>query len=83
MIFDVVNTLVVIETIKGKINSITIDSPTFVVLSNFFKFFIILGFKLFICFYGVKIILFLILCKFILIYFYYFDIFIKNYIFII
>ena len=48
--FDVVNTLVVIDTSKGKINTITIDKPTFVVLSNFLNVFIILGFKLFINF---------------------------------
>ena len=46
--FDVVNTLVVIDTSKGKINTIAIDNPTFVVLSNFLNVFIILGFKLFI-----------------------------------
>ena len=57
--FEVVNTLVVIEISKGKINTITIDKPTFVVLSNFLNVFIILGFKLFINFYGVKIIFFL------------------------
>ena len=67
--FEVVNTFVVIEISKGKINTITIDKPTFVVLSNFLNVFIILGFKLFINFYGVKIIVILILCKFILIYF--------------
>ena len=48
--FDVVNTLVVIEINKGKINTIAIDKPAFVVLSNFLMFFIILGFKLFINF---------------------------------
>ena len=57
--FEVVNTLVVIETSKGKINTIAIDNPTFVVLSNFLNVFIILCFKLFINFYGVKIIFFL------------------------
>ena len=39
--FDVVNTFEVIDTSKGKINTITTDNPTFVVLSIFFKFFII------------------------------------------
>ena len=63
--FEVVNTLVVIEISKGKINTITIDNPNFVVLSNFLNVFIILGFKLFINFYGVKIILILLLCNFI------------------
>ena len=69
MIFDVVSTFVVIDISKGKINTIAIDKPTFVVLSNFLNVFIIYNFNLFICFYGVKIILILILCKFILIYF--------------
>jgi len=46
MMFEVVNTLVVIDTSKGKINTIAIDNPTFVVLSNFLNVFIILGFKL-------------------------------------
>ena len=46
--FEVVNTFVVIEISKGKINTIAINNPTFVVLSNFFNVFIILGFKLFI-----------------------------------
>jgi len=41
MMFDVVNTFEVIDTSKGKINTIAIDNPTFVVLSNFLKFFII------------------------------------------
>jgi hypothetical protein len=41
MMFDVVNTFEVIDTSKGKINTIAIDNPAFVVLSNFFKFFII------------------------------------------
>ena len=45
--FEVVNTFVVIETIKGKIKRIAIDNPTFVVLSNFLMFFIISNFKLF------------------------------------
>ena len=67
MIFDVVNTLVVIDTSKGKINTITIDNPTFVVLSNFLNVLIIFCFKLFINFYGVKVILILLLCNFILI----------------
>jgi len=42
--FEVVITFEVIDTSKGKINSIAIDSPTFVVLSNFLMFFIILSF---------------------------------------
>ena len=46
MIFDVVSTFDVIDTSKGKIKSIAIDNPTFVVLSNFLNVFIILGFKL-------------------------------------
>ena len=50
MIFDVVSTLVVIDTSKGKIKTIAMDNPTFVVLSNFLNVFIILGFKLFINF---------------------------------
>ena len=41
MIFDVVNTLLVIDISKGKINTIAIDNPTFVVLSNFLNVFII------------------------------------------
>tara|TARA_R110000751_G_scaffold207596_1_gene311445 strand:+ start:624 stop:758 length:135 start_codon:yes stop_codon:yes gene_type:complete len=41
MMFDVVNTFEVIDTSKGKINTIAIDNPTFVVLSNFLMFFII------------------------------------------
>jgi len=44
--FEVVNTLVVIEISKGKIKTIAIDKPTFVVLSNFLNVFIILSFKL-------------------------------------
>jgi len=41
--FDVVNTFVVIDTIKGKINIITIDNPIkFVVPNLFFKFFMFL-----------------------------------------
>ena len=63
--FEVVNTFVVIEISKGKINTITIDKPTFVVLSNFLIVFIILYFKLFINFYGVKIIVILLLRNFI------------------
>ena len=48
MMFEVVNTLVVIEISKGKINTIAIDNPTFVVLSNFLNVFIIYWvFKLF------------------------------------
>ena len=39
--FDVVNTFEVIDTSKGKINTIAIDNPTFVVLSNFLNAFII------------------------------------------
>ena len=39
--FDVVNTFEVIDTSKGKINTIATDNPTFVVLSNFLMFFII------------------------------------------
>ena len=39
--FDVVNTFEVIDTSKGKINTIAIDNPTFVVVSIFLKFFII------------------------------------------
>ena len=65
MMFDVVSTLVVIEISKGKINTIAIDNPNFVVLSNFLNVFIILGFKLFINFYGVKIIVILLLRNFI------------------
>ena len=42
--FDVVSTLVVIDISKGKINTIAIDNPTFVVLSNFLNAFIILIF---------------------------------------
>ena len=41
MIFDVVNTLPVIDISKGKINTIAIDNPIFVVLSNFLNVFII------------------------------------------
>jgi len=41
MMFCVVNTFVVIDTSKGKINTIAIDKPTFVVLSNFLNVFII------------------------------------------
>jgi len=47
MIFDVVSTLLVIDISKGKIKSIAIDKPTFVVLSNFLMFFIIFDFYLF------------------------------------
>ena len=43
--FEVVNTLVVIEISKGKINTITIDNPSFVVLSNFLNVFIIYNFS--------------------------------------
>ena len=43
--FDVVSTLVVIDTSKGKIKSIAIDKPTFVVLSNFLMFFIFFSFS--------------------------------------
>ena len=58
--FDVVNTLLVIDTSKGKINIIAIVSPIkFVVPNLFFKFLIIFDFYLFINFYGVKIIFFL------------------------
>tara|TARA_B110000027_G_scaffold8996_1_gene7994 strand:- start:251 stop:403 length:153 start_codon:yes stop_codon:yes gene_type:complete len=39
--FDVVNTFEVIDISKGKINTIAIDNPTFVVLSNFLNVFII------------------------------------------
>jgi len=39
--FDVVSTLVVIDTSKGKIKNIAIVSPAFVVLSNFLNAFII------------------------------------------
>jgi len=67
--FEVVNTLVVIDISKGKINTIAIDNPTFVVLSKFLNVFIIFDFYLFINFYGVKIILFLILPNFFYIYF--------------
>ena len=42
--FEVVNTLVVIDISKGKINTIAIDNPIFVVLSKFLNVFIILGF---------------------------------------
>ena len=63
--FDVVNTLPVIDMSKGKINTITIDNPTFVVLSNFLIVFIILCFKLFINFYDVKVTVILLLCNFI------------------
>jgi len=42
MIFEVVNTFEVIDISKGKINTIAIDNPIFVVLSNFFKFFMFL-----------------------------------------
>ena len=59
MIFDVVNTFEVIDTSKGKINTIAIDNPIFVVLSNFLNVFIILSFYLFVNFYGVNIILIL------------------------
>ena len=38
--FEVVSTLVVIEISKGKINTIAIDNPNFVVLSNFLNAFI-------------------------------------------
>ena len=48
--FDVVNTLDVIEISKGKINNIATDNPTFVVLSNFFKFFIISNFSVIVCY---------------------------------
>ena len=48
MMFEVVSTLVVIDTSKGKINTIAIDNPNFVVLSNFLNAFIILGFKVFV-----------------------------------
>jgi len=45
--FDVVSTLLVIDTIKGKINTITIDKPIkFVVPNLFFKFLMFLVFKL-------------------------------------
>ena len=46
--FEVVSTFVVIEISKGKINTIAIDNPTFVVLSNFLNVFIIFDFYLFI-----------------------------------
>tara|TARA_R110001606_G_scaffold69000_1_gene157675 strand:- start:286 stop:459 length:174 start_codon:yes stop_codon:yes gene_type:complete len=46
--FEVVNTFEVIDISKGKINTIAIDKPTFVVLSNFLMFFMFLVFKLFI-----------------------------------
>ena len=39
--FEVVITFEVIDTSKGKINTIAIDKPTFVVLSNFLNVFII------------------------------------------
>jgi len=42
--FDVVSTLVVIDISKGKIITIAIDNPAFVVLSNFLMFFIIFSF---------------------------------------
>ena len=58
--FDVVNTFVVIEINKGKMNTIAIDNPIkFVVPNLFFKFLMFLVFKLFINFYSVKVILIL------------------------
>ena len=45
--FEVVSTFVVIDTIKGKINTIAIDNPIkFVVPNLFFKFLMFLVFKL-------------------------------------
>ena len=48
--FEVVNTLVVIDISKGKIKNIATDKPTFVVLSNFLNVFIILGFSVIVCY---------------------------------
>ena len=42
--FEVFNTFTVIDISKGKINTIAINNPIFVVLSNFLNAFIILGF---------------------------------------
>ena len=64
MIFDVVNTLLVIDISKGKINTIAIDNPTFVVLSNFLNVFIIFDFYLFINFIIVSFLPFKILFLF-------------------
>ena len=50
--FEVVSTFEVIDTSKGKINTIAIDNPIkFVIPNLFFKFLMFLVFKLFINFF--------------------------------